>query len=389
MKKLTIGIFEDSFYPMTDGVISVIDNYAKRLAKKAEVIMFVPGYKEEYDDSKFNYKVVRCKSIKTPLYVYPLPLPAFDSNFKKELNSYNLDIVHIHSPFMMGKAGIKYAKKHNIPVVATMHSQFEQDLKRAFKIDFIAKTLNKLVIINTFEKCDECWAVNKEVGRIFHEDYGYSKVPRTMNNASEMLPVKDKKEAIKLIKEKHNIKDEKVFLFVGRINKLKNIFFIADALEKLKDRLDYKMIFVGDGPDEKEFKERINSSTIKDRVIFTGKITDRELLAKYFAASDLFIFPSLYDASSIVQIEAASQGTPALFLREAATAATVTDNETGYLSDSSPEAYANRIIEIFSDMDKYQKVRENAFKELYVNWDDKIDEVFELYQKIIKEKEEH
>ena len=66
MKKLTIGIFEDSFYPMTDGVISVIDNYAKRLAKKANVIMFVPGYKEKYNDSKFNYKVVRCKSIKTP-----------------------------------------------------------------------------------------------------------------------------------------------------------------------------------------------------------------------------------------------------------------------------------------------------------------------------------
>ena len=388
MEKITIGIFEDSFYPMTDGVISVIDNYAKRLAKKANVIMFVPGYKEKYDDSKFNYKVVRCKSIKTPLYVYPLPLPAFDKKFKKELDSYNLDIVHIHSPFMMGKAGLRYAKKHNIPVVGTMHSQFEQDFKRAFKSDFIAKKLNKSLIIKTFEQCDECWAVNKEVGRIFHEDYGYSKVPRTMDNATEMLPVKNKEEAIKEIKDKHGIKDEKVFLFVGRLNKLKNIFFIADALEELEDKINYKMIFVGDGPDEKEFKERINSSSIKDRVIFTGKITDRETLAKYFATADLFLFPSLYDASSIVQIEAASQGTPGLFLKEAATAATVTDNVTGYLSDNSKEAYANKIIEIFSDIDKHNQICKNVYQDLYVNWDDKIDEVFELYKKIIKEKEE-
>ena len=147
------------------------------------------------------------------------------------------------------------------------------------------------------------------------------------------------------------------------------------------------MIFVGDGPDEKDFKERVNSSSIKDRVIFTGKITDRELIAKYFATADLFLFPSLYDASSIVQIEAASQGTPGLFLKEAATAATVTDNVTGYLSDNSPEAYADKIVEIFSDLDKHNKIRENAYKDLYVNWDDKIDEVFDLYQKIIKEKQ--
>ena len=289
---------------------------------------------------------------------------------------------------MMGKAGIRYAKERNIPVIGTMHSQFEQDFKRAFKVDFIAKKLNDSLIIKTFEKCDECWAVNSEVARIFHEDYGYSKMPRVMNNASEMLPVDNKEEAIKKIKEKHNIKKEIVFLFVGRINKLKNIFFIADALEKIKEKLDYKMIFIGDGPDEKEFKEYINTLSIKNKVIFTGKITDRELLAKYFAAADLFLFPSLYDASSIVQIEAASQSTPGLFLKEAATAATVEDNVTGYLADNSVDAYANKIIDIFNNMDKHKQICENVFKKLYVNWDDKIDEVFELYQKIIKEKEE-
>ena len=58
-KKITIGIFNDSFYPMTDGVISVIDNYARRLVKYANVIVFVPKYKNKpYDDTIFPYKVV-------------------------------------------------------------------------------------------------------------------------------------------------------------------------------------------------------------------------------------------------------------------------------------------------------------------------------------------
>ena len=385
MKKITIGIFNDSFFPMIDGVVMVVDNYAKRLSKYANVIVFVPKYKEDYDDSRFNYKVVRCKSIKTPFYVYALPIPDFDKEFKKELEEAKLDIVHIHSPFTVGKIGLKYAKEHNIPVVATMHSQFKQDFQRAFKIDFIANKFNNS-LINLFEKCDECWAVNSEVARIFHEDYGYSKMPRVMDNATEMLPIENKKEVIKYIKDKHGIKNEKILLFVGRLNKLKNIFFIAKALEEIKNQVDYKMIFVGYGPDEDEFKEYVNNSSIKDKVIFTGIIKDRELVAKYFAAADLFLFPSLYDASSIVQIEAACQSTPGLFLKGAATTANVKDNINGFLENKNIKDYANRIIEILKDEKLLTKVSNQAFKDLYINWDMKIEEVYKLYLDLINKK---
>ena len=46
--KITIGLFIDTYFPMVDGVAVVIDNYAKRLAKFANVIVFVPKYKEDY-----------------------------------------------------------------------------------------------------------------------------------------------------------------------------------------------------------------------------------------------------------------------------------------------------------------------------------------------------
>jgi len=385
MKKITIGIFNDSFFPMTDGVIMVIDNYAKRLAKFANVIVFVPKYKEDYDDNRFNYKVVRCKSIKTPLYVYAVPAPDIDKDFKKILEESNLDIVHIHSPFTVGKIGIKYAKKHNIPVVATMHSQFKQDFKRAFKNELVSKQLTD-TLIKVFESCDECWAVNREVARIFHEDYGYSKIPRVMDNATEMMPVENKLSAEKEIREKHNINKEKILLFVGRLNKLKNIFFLADSLKELGNRIDYKMIFIGDGPDEEEFKSYINKIDLNKKVIFTGKITNREVLAKYYAAADLFLFPSLYDASSIVQIEAASQSLPGLFLKGAATTANVINNRNGFIENNNIKDYANRIEEILTNKKLLDEVSNNAYKELYVNWDTKIQEVYNLYLELINKK---
>ncbi len=384
---MNIGIFNDSFYPMIDGVVSVVDNYARRLTKYANVIVFAPEYKGiKYDDSKLPYKVIRCKSVKIPSIDYSLPIPKLDSEFRKELQKFNLDIVHIHSPFSLGKAGIRYAKKNNIPVIATMHSQFKQDFYRAFRVNWIANLCTN-VVINVFNKCDECWAVNSEVARIFYEEYHYKCMPKIMNNATEMEKITNKEEAHNEINKIHNIsEDEKVFLFVGRINKLKNIFFIVEALKKLKELdgdLKFKMLFVGDGQDEEELKKYIKKNNMEANIIMCGKVTDRILLAKYYNRADLFLFPSLYDASSIVQIEAASQETPTVFIEGAATTATIKDKETGFISKNSVEDFARYILEIMQNKELYNKVSKNCYKDVYKNWEDAIKEVYKIYSDII------
>lgn len=383
MEKLTIGIFNDSFYPMTDGVVMVVDNYARRLSKYANVIVFVPSYLNiKYDDSSLPYQVVRCYSLKVPFLDYSLPIPKIDRKFQKELNKYKLDIVHIHSPFTLGTAGINYAKKHNIPCIATMHSQFRQDFKRAVKSDFISNKLNNK-LIKIFNKCDDCWAVNDAVAKLYYEEYKYKKLPRVMNNATEMTPVNELKKAHQYINKKHNIKsNEKVFLFVGRINILKNILFIADSLKavKYKDpKIKFKMLYVGSGQDEERLKNYINEIGMEKDMILCGKITDREELKKYYSRADLFLFPSVYDASSIVQIEAASQSTPALLLKNTVTSATITDNVNGFLSEYTVGAYSDRIIEIMNDKKLYEKVSKNAYIDLYKNWDKVVDEAYKLY----------
>ena len=97
----------------------------------------------------------------------------------------------------------------------------------------------------------------------------------------------------------------------------------------------------------------------------------------------MFLFPSLYDASSIVQIEAASQHTPTLFLKDAATAATVTDNVNGFLEENDVNKYAKRIEEIICNQELYKNVCERAYIDLYKNWDDTIKEVYSIYMQFI------
>lgn len=202
--------------------------------------------------------------------------------------------------------------------------------------------------------------------------------------------VKDTRYAHKYINKLYNIRENDiVFLFVGRINTLKNIFFIVDSLKILKEikpRLRFKMLFVGSGQDEDKLKEKINELDLNKDVIMCGKVTDRIILSYYYNRADLMLFPSVYDCSSIVQIEAASQKTPTVFLEGTATSATVTNNVNGYLSKYSVQDYTNKIIEILNNKKLYKEVSENAYRDLYVNWDTVIHDVYSMYKEIIKNK---
>ena len=146
------------------------------------------------------------------------------------------------------------------------------------------------------------------------------------------------------------------------------------------------MFFIGSGQDEEELKKMIKEYKLEDNIILCGKITDRKILASYYAISDLFLFPSLYDSSSIVQIEAASQHTPVLFIEGAATTATVTNGVNGFIAPNDVNEYANYIIKVMNKPQLLEEISNNAYRDLYKNWDDAIDEVYNNYLKLIKNK---
>ena len=207
--KITIGLFNDTYYPLVDGVVQVVDNYARLLSKKAKVIVFVPKGRDKHYKDAFPYQVVRSKRMRVFFLDYDLALPQFDNYFKKVLKNAKLDIVHIHSPFTMGKIGLEYAKKHHIPCVATMHSQFKRDFKRSLKTPLLTPIVSILMasIRSVFNNTTENWAVNGEVGRIFHEEYKVKNKPIVMLNGTDMQPVTDKTK-ITALREKYKIRPE-------------------------------------------------------------------------------------------------------------------------------------------------------------------------------------
>lgn len=382
---IKVGLFLDTYFPMVDGVINVVHNYATRLAADSDfdVTVFVPKHGKAYVDD-FPYKVVRCKSMRNSILDYTIPAPGLDGKFKKALAESELDIVHIHSPFMIGAMGVKYAQKHGVPAIATMHSQFEQDFYRATR----SRTLTKLLlknIMNVFNRCDEFYGVSAAVSRVFLR-YGAKHLPLVLGNGTDMLPVEDRQAAIASVNERYNIpEDMPVFIFVGRITILKNVLFLVDALARLKDKR-FKMLFVGDGKELPMLKKRVTRAGLDDNVMYLGKISDREQIKALLCRAKLFLFPSMYDANSLVQNEAASQSTPALFLQGAVTASAVVDGVNGFIAPAKPELYAAKIESILSDDELYEKVSVGAKRDLYRTWDDAVEELKNEYRRLIDEK---
>ena len=379
-KRLKIGIFMDNFYPSIDGVVLVVDNLAKMLSKFNDVTVIVP-YSSSYDEDFIRpYKVIRISSfhiISTEYRIGKIKT-RFSKVYQNLLNE-KFDVIHIHSPFTIGRLGLKIAKKQNIPSIATMHTRFDFEVRKIIDNKFIVNSVIKK-IIKVYNDCDKCIAVNNAMINVY-KSYGYKYNPVVIYNGTDLLPLKNKEKNIKMINKLYDLdEDEIVFLFVGRITEIKNIFFILDSLKLLKDSgFKFKMIFVGSGPDERKLKLKIEKYNMHSDVILTGKITDRLILSSVYARADLLLFPSLFDASSLVQIEAAVNETPGLFIESSVTADTIINDVNGFTSKLDLTLYKNRIIDIISNRKLLKNVSIKSKKMLAKNWASIADETYNLY----------
>ena len=153
--------FTDSFIPVTDGVGNVVYQYALTMAKKGhEVYVVAPqtdtGYRGNLPFEIIDYIGFNLAKLKS----YRAGLPALDANCQSRLNMIEADLIHVHTPFTAGQAGLLYAQNHKVPVVGTFHSNYYDDILEMTGIKPLAAVGSKYVG-SFYNKCDEVWAVSK------------------------------------------------------------------------------------------------------------------------------------------------------------------------------------------------------------------------------------
>lgn len=382
---MIVGLFNDSFPPVMDGVAIAVKNYAyyinKKYGKAYVVTPSFPGYKDNEE-----YEVIRYFSIPVVLRPpYRFGIPFLDLKAMRNIESIPFDIIHVHSPFSSGVLGLYIAKKRKIPIVASFHTKYYDDFKEATKSDFIAR-LGVKIIVEFYNRVDEVWTVNSATAKTLR-DYGFKKEVKIIPNGSDFIPPSNIEECREKVEKLHNLsKEEMIILFVGQMVKQKNLEMLLRSLRLLKDEnISFRSIFIGTGKDEDYFKKLAEELKIEDKVIFRGKVLDRELLKAYYSRADLLAFPSLYDTSALVVKEAAALGCPSLLIKGSTIAEGegVIDGFNGFLSENDYIAYARRMREILSQRELLKKVGENARVTLYKHWEEVVDIVVENYKGLL------
>lgn len=380
-EQANVGLFCDVFPPVMDGVSVCMENYAYWMQKKVGGVCVVTPNVPGADYSVHDYKVFDYFSIPVPKrHPYVTGIAEIDPTYLAKVATTRFRIVHAHSPFTSGAAAYRISRLQKIPMVATFHSKYRDDFSRI--LPKLAVDIWIDSIIDFYERADLVWVPQESVVDVIRE-YGFKGHVEVMDNGSDLVADYPEKYFVEA-RQRLGIKPEEfVMLFVGQHIWEKNPRLVIESLARIPD-IPFRMYFVGVGYAAEEMKQLVSERGLDNKVTFVGSITDRAKLTDYYAASDLFLFPSLYDNAPLVVREAAALHTPSI-MAEGATASTILkDGENGFLVENDPDKMAQLLRELIHDPERVHRVGVQASKTIVRSWEDCVEEVLDRYNALLK-----
>jgi glycosyltransferase involved in cell wall biosynthesis len=148
----------------------------------------------------------------------------------------------------------------------------------------------------------------------------------------------------------HQTTDKIMFVFVGRIVKVKGVQIALEALSKLPDYISWEFNIVGDGPYCHELEQKAKALGISDKVVFWGNRNDVPLI---LADMDIFLHVCTWEEGfGIGIIEAMAAGKLCICSNSGAIPEIITDKINGYLIEKNN---VDQLDELLNDTIKNQK----------------------------------
>ena len=289
-------------------------------------------------------------------------------NFRKSVDI-QYDIIHSHY-WLSGLAGKQLQTWWHIPHLFTFHTlgaaknktgigEDESELRIASERE-IVQSCDRIIALTDNEKKELIQYYDAVSQRI-------SIIPCGVN-LDLFKPVNKE-----LARNELKLGNNKIILFVGRLDKLKGIEKLLIALNKITASILPSLIVVGgDDYSRNEMKElqmMTQDLGIRNRVTFVGSII-QEKLPLFYNAADICVIPSYYESFGMVALESLACGTPVLATNVGDMKNIIRSSELGYvIDDNSPGNLANKISEILSQNENYAQnieVRRSVMAEY--NW---------------------
>lgn len=363
---MTIALFSDSYLPTKSGIVTVVMQLREQLLQNGiRVVLVVPYTTDEYKTNDKDIYQIKSRPLgmgTDQFFTYP--------NMKdiiQFLKDRNVDLVHCHTEFNVSQAGIKAAKALGVPVIATLHTMWEDFYKYYLPMaNLIPVGLIRFGVKMLYRKFFAFIAVSTKAKNYFDKKFMLPKIPSVIipNSIDEekfntKTLTKKEKESLR---EKYNIsKDDKVILFLGRIAEEKRVLELINVGDKIFSQYkNAKLIFVGSGPALEQVKEKASKSKYAKNFVFTGFI-DWVRVSEFYSIADVFVSISLSEMHSMTVLEAIISDVPIVVRHEESYLDTVENGVDGYLENTDEEV-ANRIVKLLKDEKELKALSKNCKK---------------------------
>jgi glycosyltransferase involved in cell wall biosynthesis len=235
--------------------------------------------------------------------------------------THRFDLVHVQTPFAAHYAGLRHARKHGLPCIATYHTHFEEYLYNY--VPAVPKGMLRAMARSLARhQCNTLDAVIVPSSAMQETLKNYG-VTAPMHRVPTGIPIDRfrrpanadfSKNAPSAFRARHDIPDNRpMALFVGRAAHEKNIGFLLDALpHALRQTPGLILVVAGEGPALPALKKQAAALGIAEQVRFVGYLDRLTELPECYAAADLFVFASRTETQGLVLLEAMAAGVPVL-----------------------------------------------------------------------------
>ncbi len=304
-------IVTDQYPPMVGGVPTVTQGLAVDFANRGnQVWVIAPSYGQR-DVCRIEHKVRvhRFSSFEWPTYgelrIPFLPILPFRRILKKA----DPDIIHIHSPVVLGNIAQIVAGSLRKPVIATNH-YLPINISRSLSSDpFFGKTFMTVSYSYLVYFCNRCEYVTAPTITALNllYEHGLRAPTQAISNGVDLKRFSPG-ERDKRLRQRFKLPEDcLLILSVNRLSQEKRIDVLIDAAAKMTQ--DAHIAIASTGTAEAELREQVEQSGLKDKVTFLGFIHDNDL-APLYRLADVFAIPSEAELQSLATMQAMACGLP-------------------------------------------------------------------------------
>jgi glycosyltransferase involved in cell wall biosynthesis len=377
---MKIVMFTDAYWPRVNGVTVSVDAFSHALVRGGHQVMIVCSTYPETSDMEYTTDTGERENsgqgIPTVIRVPSMPSPVSKEDrlamvykwpwVSKQLETFDPDILHINSEFVIAEFGYQYGRLHYLPVIYTFHTLWEDYARNYIPLlpDFFLRFVARRVLKNVMRRATRVIVPTTQTMEVVKKYKIRKEVSLLPTGVDPIIFQREKSEVNtfrQMMEEKYPIlKGKRILLFAGRISKEKNISFLLEILPAIIEKHpDVILLIAGNGPDQYDLKEESEKLGISGSCLFTGYLARKDLALTY-AMSEIFVFPSLTETQGMVTIEAMLSGSPVVAIGEKGTLEVMHGDNGGFMVKNDKDEFIGRVCDLLEDKELYQRKVEEA-----------------------------